>query len=134
MRVNLLPALFNWAIGFSTRWLIRITQIETPSVRYVRRLRTQPVRSTNGPTALKGKKSMGRILDPDWRQFDYVPAAKTDLRVSMEKYKEKVLAENQRLRSEPETSGDSRGHHGQVSSEPNNGLQRHKLVGIRGKG
>ncbi len=77
---------------------------------------------------------MGRILDPDWRQFDYVPAAKTDLRVSMEKYKEKVLAENQRLRSEPEASGDGRGHHGQVSSEPDNGLQRHKLVAIRGKG
>ena len=30
---------------------------------------------------------MGRLLDPDWSQFKYVPAAKTDLRESMERYK-----------------------------------------------
>ena len=77
---------------------------------------------------------MGRILDPDWRQFQYVPAAKTDLRVSMEKYKEKVLAENQRVRSEPETPRDDRKHHGQVSGQPDNGIQSRKLVAIRGKG
>ena len=76
---------------------------------------------------------MGRILDPDWRQFQYVPAAKTDLRVSMEKYKEKVLAENQRVRSEPETPCDDRKHHGQVSGQPDNGVQGRKLVAIRGK-
>ena len=76
---------------------------------------------------------MGRILDPDWRQFQYVPAAKTDLRVSMERYKEKVLAENQRVRPEPETPRDDRGHHGQVSGQPDNGVQGRKLVAIRGK-
>ena len=76
---------------------------------------------------------MGRILDPDWRQFQYVPAAKTDLRVSMERYKEKVLAENQRVRSEPETPRDDRKHHGQVFGQPDNGIQSHKLVAIRGK-
>ena len=35
---------------------------------------------------------MGRILDPDWSQFKYVPAAKTDLRESMERYKRMVNA------------------------------------------
>ena len=33
---------------------------------------------------------MGRILDPDWSQFKYIPAAKTDLRESMERYKRMV--------------------------------------------
>jgi hypothetical protein len=35
---------------------------------------------------------MSRILDPDWSQFKYVPAAKTDLRESMERYKRMVNA------------------------------------------
>ena len=35
---------------------------------------------------------MGRILDPDWSKFKYVPAAKTDLRESMERYKRMVNA------------------------------------------
>ena len=134
MRVNLLPALFNWAIGFSTRWLIRITQIETPSVRYVRRLRTQPVRSTSGPTALKGKKSMGRILDPDWRQFQYVPAAKTDLKASMERYKEMVRGEGQGVRPAEKKTRDATRVDGQVSNQPEHSLQGSKFAVIRGKG
>ena len=76
---------------------------------------------------------MGRILDPDWRQFDYVPAAKTDLRVSMEKYKEKVLAENQGVSAISQKSDNGAGHYGQVSGKPDHGLQGHKLSVIRGK-
>ena len=41
---------------------------------------------------------MGRILDPDWRQFQYVPAAKTDLKASMERYKEVVRGEGKGVR------------------------------------
>ena len=134
MRVNLLPALFNWAIGFSTRWLIRITQIETPSVRYVRRLRTQPMKSTNGPTGLKGKPSMGRILDPDWRQFQYVPAAKTDLKASMERYKEMVRGEGQGVRPAEKKTRDATRVDGQVSNQPEHSLQGSKFAVIRGKG
>jgi hypothetical protein len=39
---------------------------------------------------------MGRILDPDWSKFKYVPAAKTDLRESMERYKRMVSASSGR--------------------------------------
>jgi hypothetical protein len=76
---------------------------------------------------------MGRILDPDWRQFEYVPAAKTDLRVSMEKYKEKVLAENQKVPALSQKSDNGAGNNGQVSRKPDNRLQGHKLAVIRGK-
>ena len=39
---------------------------------------------------------MGRILDPDWSKFKYVPAAKTDLRESMERYKRMVSVSSNR--------------------------------------
>lgn len=39
---------------------------------------------------------MSRILDPDWSQFKYVPAAKTDLRESMERYKRMVSVSSSR--------------------------------------
>jgi len=55
---------------------------------------------------------MGRLLDPDWSQFSYVPAAKTDLKESMER-----------------TRVDSTGH-AQVSSEPILRLQSRKLAVI----
>jgi hypothetical protein len=102
-------------------------------LRYVRRLRTQHTKSTSGQEGLKEKKSMGRILDPDWSQFQYVPAAKTDLRESMERYKRMVSGENQKLHNVPKAS-DSRGNHGQVSSGKDNGLQSTKLAVVRGKG
>lgn len=34
--------------------------------------------------------SVSKILDPNWSKFQYVPAAKTDLRESMERYKRMV--------------------------------------------
>ncbi len=76
---------------------------------------------------------MGRILDPDWSQFQYVPAAKTDLRESMERYKRMVSGENQELHT-VEKTGDTTGNNGQVHDQQNDGGQRHKLVAIRGKG
>jgi hypothetical protein len=134
MRANTLFGLFSWAIVYSMKWLSLMTQIETPSVRYVRRLRTQPMKSTNGPMGLKERKSMGRILDPDWNQFNYVPAAKTDLRVSMERYKEMVRGEGKRIRPAAQEAGDAARVDGQISNQPEYGLQGRKLAVIRGKG
>ena len=134
MRANTLFGLFNLAIAYSMKWLNLITQIETPSVRYVRRLRTQPTKSIIGPTELKGKKSMGRILDPDWRQFEYVPAAKTDLKTSMERYKEMVRGESKGVRPAAQKAGDSGRVNGEISNQQGNGVPGGKFAVIRGKG
>jgi len=120
-------------IAFSTRWLDLMTQTETPSRRYVRRLRTQHTKSISGQEALKERKSMGRILDPDWSKFEYVPAAKTDLKESMERYKRMVSGENQELHT-VKKDGDTTRNNGQVHGEQNDSGQRHKLVAIRRKG
>ena len=76
---------------------------------------------------------MGRILDPDWKQFVYVPAAKTDLRVSMEKYKERVFGENQGVHHGPQTPSHSQGDHGQIPGQRVNGLPGAQIIGIRKK-
>lgn len=76
---------------------------------------------------------MGRILDPDWKQFVYVPAAKTDLRVSMEKYKERVFGENQKVHSGPQTPNNSPRDHGPILGEPVHSLQGARVIGIRKK-
>jgi len=120
-------------IAFSTRWRDLMTRTETPSLRYVRRLRTQHTKSISGQEALKERKSMGRILDPDWSKFEYVPAAKTDLRESMERYKRMVSGENQELHNVSK-AGNSRGNHGQVSGGKDDSLQSTKLAVVRGKG
>jgi len=75
---------------------------------------------------------MGRILDPDWSKFKYVPAAKTDLKESMERYKRMVSGADNKLHNVQKT-GDATGNNGQVYGEQNNGRQRHKLVAIKGK-
>ena len=76
---------------------------------------------------------MGRILDPDWKQFVYVPAAKTDLRISMEKYKERVFGENQGVHYGPQTPSHSQGDHGQIPGQRVNGLPGAQIIGIRKK-
>ena len=124
--------LSSLGIAFSTRWLDLMTPTETPSRRYVRRSRTQPTQSTSGLEGLKASKSMGRILDPDWSQFKYVPAAKTDLKESMERYKRMVSGADKKLHNDPKAR-DGGGHHGQVSSKQDNCLQSPKLAVVRGK-
>jgi len=76
---------------------------------------------------------MGRILDPDWSKFEYVPAAKTDLRESMERYKRMVSGADQKLHNVQKAS-DIRGSHGQVPSGKDDSLQSTKLAVVRGKG
>jgi hypothetical protein len=134
MRANTVHALFNWLIGFSTKWLIRITQIEMPSQKFANKSRVRPTRYTSGSTELKGKKSMGRILDPDWRQFEYVPAAKTDLKTSMERYKEMVRGESKGVRPAAQKAGDSGRVNGEISNQQGNGVPGGKFAVIRGKG
>lgn len=75
---------------------------------------------------------MGRILDPDWSQFKYVPAAKTDLKESMERYKRMVSGADKKLHNGPKAR-DGGGHHAEVSSKQDNGLQSPKLAVVRGK-
>ena len=122
MRVNTLRESFSWAIAYSMRWLALMIPTETPSRRYVRRLKVRPMRFTSGSGALK-EKVMGRILDPDWSQFEYVPAAKTNLWESMERYKRMVDGENKKICLVEKVSDDSK-HHGQVFSEQANKIGR----------
>jgi hypothetical protein len=133
MRQIMQFVLSGLGIAFSTRWRDLMTRTETPSLRYVRKLNRQRSQFISGQEGLKEKKSMGRILDPDWSKFEYVPAAKTDLKESMERYKRMVNGSDKKLHNVSK-AGDSRGNHGQVSSGQDNGLQSTKLAVVRGKG
>jgi len=77
-------------------WLMRTIQIETTSSDFAKKRKITSSRSTDGPMPYKRTNDMGRILDPDWSKFKYVPAAKTDLRESMERYKRMVSASSGR--------------------------------------
>ena len=77
---------------------------------------------------------MGRILDPDWRQFQYVPAAKTDLKASMERYKEMVRGEGQGVRPAEKKTRDATRVDGQVSNQSEHSLQGGKRIALVGKG
>ena len=133
MRQIMQFALSSLGLAFSTKWRDLMIQTETPSLRYVRKSNRQPLQSMGGPEGLKASQSMGRILDPDWSQFKYVPAAKTDLKESMERYKRMVSGENKKLHHVQKT-GDLGGGHGQVSGKQDDSVQGRKLAVIRGKG
>jgi hypothetical protein len=102
-------------VVFNTKWRELISPIETPSLRYVRKLRTQHTKSTSGREALKETLMRSRILDPE---FVYVPAAKTDLRESMVRYKAMVENEGKNTRVRPEQKKASNGR-GVVQAIPN---------------
>ena len=73
---------------------------------------------------------MGRLLDPDWSQFSYVPAAKTDLKESMERYRRMVRGEHQGLHHQAQDTRVDSTNHAQVPSEPILRLQSRKLAVI----
>lgn len=73
---------------------------------------------------------MGRLLDPDWSQFNYVPAAKTDLKESMERYRRMVRGESQAIYHQPKDTRVNSANHAQVSGEPILRLQSRKLAVI----
>jgi hypothetical protein len=96
MRLNtLLGYLLSLKVS-ALNWLIHTLQIETTSSDFARKRKITLSRSTDGPMPYKRTSDMGRILDPDWSQFKYVPAAKTDLRESMERYKRMVSVSGSR--------------------------------------
>lgn len=122
--------LSSLGIAFSTRWLDLMTQTETPSRRYVRKSNRQPTLSIGGLEGSKARKSMGRLLDPDWSQFNYVSAAKTDLKESMERYRRMVRGESQAIHHQPQDTRVNSTNHAQVSGEPILRLQSRKLAVI----
>lgn len=74
---------------------------------------------------------MARIRNPE---FHYTPADETDIRVSMERYKEKVKHESVRsLHSVPQT-GQHRGGDESLSRQRVYGQEGRKFVVIAGKG
>ena len=74
---------------------------------------------------------MARILNPD---FHYTPADKTDIRVSMERYKEKVKHESVRnLYSVPQT-GQHRGGNEALPRQRVYGQESRQFAVITGKG
>ena len=76
---------------------------------------------------------MGRLLDTDWSQFSYVPAAKTDLKESMERYRRMVRGEGKAVCNQPQDTRVDSTDHAQVSCEPVLRLQSRKLAVIRRK-
>lgn len=96
MRLNtLLGSLLSLNLS-ALSWLMRMLQIETTSFGSAKKQRITSSRSIDGQTPYKRTNDMGRLLDPDWSQFKYIPAAKTDLRESMEKYKRMVSVSGNR--------------------------------------
>lgn len=92
MRLN---TLLNSAISLvisSANWLTRTIQTEAGLSSYAKKQKTTSLRSTVGRTRSMKTNSVSKILDPNWSKFQYVPAAKTDLRESMERYKRMVDA------------------------------------------
>jgi hypothetical protein len=133
MKVNTLFALFNWVIGFSTRWLGHTTQIETPSRRFVRRLKLAPVQSTHGSGEYR-RTTMGRLEDPNFRYISKAESQKPGyLERRMKIYRELVRAESQGLPASSQKSDNGAGDHAKVSRKSDNNLQSNKLAVVRGK-
>lgn len=85
--MNQVSTLFNSALSLvisSVRSLMPTTQTRAESVNSAKKRKTKSSPYTGGQT---GSSKMSKILDPS---FKYVPAAKTDLRESMERYKRMV--------------------------------------------
>lgn len=74
---------------------------------------------------------MVKMLNPE---FHYIPADQTDIRVSMERYKEKIKHESVRnLYSVPQT-GQHRGGDASLPRQRVNGQEGRQFVVIAGKG
>lgn len=113
MRLNtLLGYLLSLKVS-ALNWLIHTLRIETTSFDSAKKPRITLSRFTDGPTPYKRTSDMGRILDPDWSQFKYVPAAKTDLRESMERYKRMVsVSSNRTVHSGAQTASNGKADSG----------------------
>lgn len=100
--MNQVSTLFNSVLSLvisSVRSLMPTTQTPAVSVNSAKKRKTKSSPYTGGQT---GSSKMSKILDPS---FKYVPAAKTDLRESMERYKRMVDAGGSReVRPREETA------------------------------
>ena len=88
--MNQVSTLFNSVLSLvisSVRSLMPTTQTPVVSVNSVKKRKTKSSRSTVGQTESSKTNNYSKILDPNWSKFQYVPASKTDLRESMERYK-----------------------------------------------
>jgi hypothetical protein len=132
MNLNTLQDLFASLIGFNTKWQNRISQTETPSRRYVRRLKTQHTKSISGHAAYIPSK----INDPNFKYFSAAESAKTGyLENRMKFYKEMVKNESDgRICDGKEVGGKREGLTGEVSGSPKHGLQGSKLSVVGGQG
>ena len=83
MNLNTILGLFSSLIGYSMRWLGGTNQMQQSYDNYVKRSRTQPMKSTNGRSVLNPK-------------FKYVRAAETDLKKSFEIYRREQCSQQQR--------------------------------------
>jgi len=90
MRLNtLLNSVISLVIS-SANWLTRTIRTEAGLSNFAKKQKTTSLQSTGGRTRSMKTNSVSKILDPNWSKFQYVPAAKTDLRESMERYKRMV--------------------------------------------
>ncbi len=93
--MNQVSTLFNSVLSLvisSVRSLMPTTQTPVVSVNSAKKQKTKSSRSTVGQTGSLKTSNYSKILDPNWSKFQYVPASKTDLRESMERYKRMVDA------------------------------------------
>lgn len=113
MRLNtLLNSVISLAIS-SANWLTRTIRTEAGLSSYAKKQKTTSLRSTVGRTRSMKTNNYSKILDPNWGKFQYVPASKTDLRESMERYKRMVNAGGSRtVRPGEETASNEQADRG----------------------
>lgn len=132
MRVNMLLRYLGLALSCSARWLKHTTQIETPSLRYVKRSKMRATACIGGSE--ESRTTMGKLEDPNFR---YIPKAESEkpgyLERRMKIYKEMVRAESQGIPALSQKSDNGAGNNGQVSDKSEHRLQSHKLSVVRGK-
>lgn len=74
--------LCNVLASYNRRWQEHTNLTRTESVNFARRLKTQPVPFTNGVKELNKILKKCRLDDPS---FKYVPAAQTDIRLTIKR-------------------------------------------------
>ena len=131
MNLNTLHDLFASLTGFNTKWRTATSPTETPSRRYVRRLKTQHTKSISGHAAYIPSK----INDPNFKYFSAAESAKTGyLENRMKFYKEMVKNEsNGTVCDGTEVGGNRETVTGKVSSRAKHRLQSSKLAVVGGK-
>jgi hypothetical protein len=132
MKANTRYALSLAATVFNTKWLSLITPTETPSRRYVRKLRIQHMKSTNGYGGYMKKTS--KIDDPNFKYINAAQSAEAGyLQNRMEYYKEMVKNEsNGTIYLTEEISSDGQTGGRTVLGVKINRLQRPKLTAVGG--